>query len=304
MKWIVGVSIIAIAMGWAATSTIPAAAISIDETALKFLPPETEGIAFIDVAALRDAPLVQETLKGKPLGLPKGFGDFAAATGFDPQRDVDKVTIGKIGAREPLVIVQGRIDKFKVEQYLRDKGKEPEGYLGQTLYHDGDGAFVVLNDIALMGHTDAVKKAIDQMQLPGSVPLRSDLMAAIQTIEAGSQVWAIGDFSIRDLGAAGVRGPAPALEMLKSLKGGTYHMRIDTGVHARATGSFADAESAKNLGDMARGLLAVVKLQVAKQQPDLLRVLDGIQVSNSGAILTVSVEEPGELLSRQLRQLR
>lgn len=311
MKWIVGVSIIAIAMGWAATATIPAATISIDETSLKFLPPETQGIGFIDIAALRSAPLAKDVLaKIGPPTFEKGhFQEFSMATGLVIERDLDRVTVARVGARQTLAIAQGRIDKFKAEQFFRDKGKEAEAYRGQSLYRDGDGAFVFLDNLVLMGQADAVKQAIDQMSLPGSIPLRSDLMAAVQKIEAGSQVWAVGDFSADDLRGAGVRGPAPAVEMLKSLKGGTYQMRIDTDVHARATGNFTDADSAKNLGDMARGLLAVVKLQVAKQQPDLLRVLDGIQVSSNDTTLTVRIEESGELLkklqdSRQLRELR
>ena len=41
MKWVMGISIFAIAMVWAATAMMPApAAISIDEVSLKFMPPE------------------------------------------------------------------------------------------------------------------------------------------------------------------------------------------------------------------------------------------------------------------------
>lgn len=310
MKSIVGGSMIVIAMvmGWAATATIPAAAISIDETSLKFLPPDTQGIAVIDVAALRNAPLVQEAMKNGGLGFPPGFVDFALATGFDPTKDLDKVTVGKVGVRDGLVIAQGRIDKFKAEQFFRDKGKESEAYLGQTLYRDGDGAFLLLDNIVVMGPIDAVRKAIDQMQLPGSVPLRSDLLAAIHTIDAGNQIWAVGDFSVQDLGTAGFPGPAQALEILKSLQGGTYQMHIDTDVHALATGNFADADSARNLSDIARGLLALGKLQVAQKQPDMLHILDGIQITSSGPKLTVQIDESGDLLkklqknSRQFRE--
>ena len=63
MKWIVGLSMIAIAMGWVATATVPAAPVSIDPTSLKFLPQETTGVAVIDVAGLRGAPLVQTQLE-------------------------------------------------------------------------------------------------------------------------------------------------------------------------------------------------------------------------------------------------
>ncbi len=303
MKWVLGFSImIAIAMGWAATATIPVATASIDDVSLKFLPPDTEGVAFIDVASLRNASLVQDVLNNK-LSFPRDLDEFVIATGFNPQQDIDKVTVGKVGTRDGLIIVQARFDKFKVEQFLKDKGKQPQAYLGQTVYADGDGAFVILDNVVVLGQLNAVKKAIDQMQLPGSLPLRGDLVSAIQTIEAGNQVWAAGDFSVNDLSNLGVRGPAPALEMLKSLRSGTYQMRVDTGIHARGIGNFADAESAKNITDLVRGALAIAKMQVAKQQPDFIQVLDGIQVSNSGLTLTVRVEESGELL-KKLKDLK
>src|SRR4030095_6175856 len=261
MKWVLGAaSIFAIAMGWAATTTIPAATVSTDDAIFKFLPPDTQGIVFIDVAALRNASFVRDVLKDQKVTPPRGWDEFVKATGTNPELDIDKVTIGKLNASDALVILQGRLDKFKIEQYLKDKGKHPQAYLGHSLYLDGDGAFVLLDNIALLGKLNAVKKGIDQIQLPGSSPLRRDLMAAIQTIEAGNQVWGVGDFSVNDLGTLGVRGPAPAVEMLKSLKSGTYQMRVDSGIHARAIGNFADSESAKNIGDLARGAIAVAKM--------------------------------------------
>jgi len=304
MKWFLGASIsIAIAMGWAATVTIPAATASIDDASLRFLPPDTQSVAVIDVAALRNSSLMQDVFNRKDL-LPAHWAVIMAGTGFDPQRDLDKITVAKIGTRDSLAVVQARFDKFKVEQYLKDHvNSEVEVYLGQTLYREGESAYVLLDNTALGGQASAVKKAIDQMQLPGSQPLHSDLMAAIQTIEAGNQVWAAGGLSVNDLSNVGVRGPAPALEMLKSLRNGTYQMRVDSGIHARGVGNFADAESAKNVSDLARGLIAIAKSQVAKRQPELLQALDGIEVSNSGAKLTVRVEESGDLL-KKLKDLK
>jgi len=303
MKWLLGVSMIAIVMGWVAIMTIPAATVSIDDASLKFLPPDTKGVVFIDVAALRSSPLVQDILKDKSLGGPGRWGDFVIATGMDPERDVDKVTIGQLNGKDGLIIVQGRINKFKMEQFLKDKGKESQTYLGQTLYRDGNGTFVILDNLVLLGQVDGVKKAIDQMQLPGSPPLRGDLAAAIQTIEAGNQIWGVGDFSVDDLGNLGVRGPAPAVDMLKSLKNGTFQMHVDTGIQVRAIGNFSDPESAKSIGDLVRGAVAVAKLQVAKQQPDMVKLLDGFQVTNSGTTLTFRIEESGELL-KKLKDLR
>ncbi len=296
MKWIVGVSVIAIAMGWAATMTIPAATVTLDEAALKYFPPETRSIAYIDVAGLKTAPLVQEAL-GKITELPPPIADFANQTGFDVKQDLDRVTIGNLGPRETLAVVEARFDKFKVEQFIKDKGGESETYLGRSIYRDHDGAITVLDGVILAGQIDAVKKALDQATLPGSLPLKAELLDAVRTIEAGNQIWAVGDFSINDLPPVGIRGPAPAVEMLKSLRGGTYQMRIDQDVHVRAMGNFADADNARNLSETARGLIAIAKLQVAKQ-PELLHALDGVQVSNSGLSITVRVDESGDLLKK------
>ena len=304
MKWFLGALIfIEIAMGRAATATIPAATASIDDASLRFLPPDTRSVAVIDVAALRNSPLMQDVFNRKDL-LPAHWAVIMAGTGFDPQRDLEKITVAKIGPRDSLAVVQARFDKLKVEQYLKDHVRsEVEVYLGQTLYREGESAYVLFDNTALGGQARAVKKAIDQMQLPGSQPLHSDLIAAIQTIEAGNQVWAVGDLSVNDLSNVGVRGPAPALEMLKSLRNGTYQMRVDSGIHARGVGNFADAESAKNVSDLARGAIAIAKSQVAKRQPELLQALDGIEVTNSRATLTVRVEESGDLL-KKLRDLK
>jgi hypothetical protein len=308
-KWIIGASMIAIAMGWVATATIPAATVTIDPTSLKFLPAETQGVAVIDVAGLLNAPLVQDTLKSNAT-LPPNLQEFIDQTGIDPRTDISTVTAARLGQKDAFFVVQGKIDKFKVQQFLTQQGSQPEAYLGQTIYYHNDEAIAILDNVVLMGQADAVKKALDQMQIPGSAPLRSDLMAAIQTIVAGNQVWAVGDFSIGDL-PSGVRGPAPALDMLKSLQGGTYQMRVDSDVHARATGNFADADSAKNIQALASGAIAIAKIQLAKQQPDLLHVLDGIQVSTSGTTLVVQIDESGTLLKKMsshglngLRELR
>lgn len=297
MKWMLGVSILAVTMGWAAMATIPVAAVSVDEASLKFLPPETRGIVVVDVAALRNAPLVQDMLKQQVQG-PKAWDDSISRTGVDPARDIDRITIAKISAQDGLVIAQGRIDKFKVEQAMKDSGKVMDAYLGQIIYRDGENGVLMLDNAVVLGQFNAVKKAIDQMQLPGAQPLRSDLAAAIQSIEAGNQIWGVGDFSGTDLGLIGIRGPAPVIEMLKAIRNGTGQVRVDTGIHARGTATFADAESAKNLSDLVSGALAIAKLQIAKQQPDMLQVLDGVQVTSSGNMLTVRVEESGELLKK------
>jgi hypothetical protein len=298
MKWIVGASILALTLGWVGTATIPAATVTPDESVLKYFPAETKGIAFIDVASLRSAPLVKNALdQGWLQQLPPGVNDFMGSSGFDIRRDLDRVTVGTIGPRERLIVAEARYDKFKAEQYAKDRGSEPETYLGRSIYRSGDGAVTFLDNIVFFGTENAVKQALDRITYPGGVQISSDLMGAIRTIEAGSQIWGVGKSFDLTLPVGELR-QTPALQIFQSLQRGTYQMRIDRDIHVRALADFSDANTASNLADMARGFIAVAKLQAAKQQPDLVQVLDGIQVSNSGATVTAQIEEPGDLLTK------
>jgi hypothetical protein len=298
MKWFIGVSILATALGWAGTMTIPAATVAPDEATLKYFPPETQSIAFVDVAALRNAPLVQDALKSGQFQTPQNFQEIIDKTGFDIRRDLDTVTVGSINTRERLIVANAHYDKLKVEQFLRDSGNSFETYLGRDIYRVGDGEVALVDNIVLFGTGNALKSAIDRITYPGPSQIGSDLLDAIKTIEAGNQIWAVSNAPQQTMLPPGINESTPAVKILKTVRGGKYQMRIDRDVHARATANFVDAESARNLADMARGFIAVTKLQIAKQQPDFLPVLDGIQVSNSGSSVVAQIDESGDLLMK------
>ena len=188
---------------------IPAQTITPDQAILKLFPPETQGIAFFDVAALRNASLVQDVLAQRafPPKLADRLAELEAATGFKPEQDVDRVTVGRLGAREMLAIVEARYDRFKFEQFLNDKGMQSEAHMGRAVYSYEKFAVSLIDNLIIAGNKDGVTKAIEQLSLPGGVVLRSDLVSAIRTIESGNQVWGVGQFSIDQLPP---RVPAPA----------------------------------------------------------------------------------------------
>jgi len=138
MKWLLGVTAIAVIVGIVATISVPAQTVTPDEATLKLFPPETQGIGFVDVAGLRGSPLFQDlVLSNLPKRLPDDLNKFITTTGFDIQRDVDRITAGRIGGKDVLVVVTARYDKFKVEQFVKDKAEnhiETETYLGRVIY--------------------------------------------------------------------------------------------------------------------------------------------------------------------------
>jgi len=298
MKWICGASILALTLGWVGAATIPAATIRPDESILKYFPSETKGVAFVDVASLRSAPLVQSALdEGRLPSLPPGVNAFMESTGFDIRRDLERVTIGTISGQDRLIVAEAHYDRIKAERYAMERGAETETYLGREIYRNGEGAWAFLDSVILVGTQKSVKQGLDRITDSSGVQINSDLLDAIRTIETGNQIWAVGKAMELNL-PAGALSQTPLAQILQLLRRGTYQMSVDRDIHARAIADFTDTNTATNLADMARGLIAVGKLQVAKQQPDLVRVLDGIQVSSSGSTVTAQIEEPGDLLMK------
>jgi hypothetical protein len=305
MKWILGITAVALVVGLVATMTVPAQTIRPDETILRLFPSETTGIASIDVAGLRGSPLFNDMIMRKlPAQLPHEMNQFVQATGFDIERDVDKVTLGRIGQHDGLVIVQARYDHFKVEQFIQDRANDirTETYLGRVIYtgdRDGDAHSGVsfIDNLIIAGNLGAVKQAIDRMvpAPPPSVVQNAELMDEIRTIESGNQVWAVGKL---DLGPMVNRVPPEKIrEMAGSLQSGTYAMRLDQDVHVKATGRFGSEDMAKATGDTLRGFVAMAKLQVS-QEENMTRLLDGLSVENSGESMTLTFNATGDLLKK------
>jgi len=315
MRWILGVTAVAVLVGVVATMTVPAQTITPDEGTLKLFPPETTGIAVVDVAGLRGAPLFNELIMQKlPSQFPGELNEFIQATGFEIPRDVDKVTVGHINQRDMLAIVQARYDHFKVEQFVQDKAHDvvTETYAGRVIYRGGnaqaddrEGGVAFIDGLIIAGNIAAVKQAIDRMvpSAPPSIVQNGDLMNEIRTIESGNQIWGVGKLDLGPVVNNAPAGPAEKFkEMAGSLKTGTYQMRIDQDVHVKATGSFGSAEMAKATGDTLRGLLSIARLQVSQEQT-LTQLLDGVSVENTAEKMTVTVNASGDAL-KQLQQMK
>jgi hypothetical protein len=303
MRWILGLSAFAVVFALAATMTVPAQTITPDQATLKLFPPEATGVASIDIAELRNSQLFKDLApQGK---YPGGAKDFIEATGFQPERDVDQVTVAKIGKKEFVAIVRARYDHFKVEQFVKDRGADIEAYLGRTLYiprrsesSEMQVAVSFLDDVIVAGNIASVKQVIDRLAAPAASILdNSEVMAGIRGIEYGNQIWAVGKFDLDAIPPEVASIPSPVLEVVKGFKGGSYQMRLDTGVHVKAIGNFTDDQAAKSTADLVRGLLAVARLQVYKQ-PDLVSLLEGVRIDYAGISMTVRFDGDGELLKK------
>src|SRR4029078_5850806 len=118
-------------------------------------------------------------------------------------------------------------------------------------------------------------------------------MDMIRRVETGNQVWVVGS------NAGSLTGLVPAppefQNLLTSITSGSYQIRIGQDVHVKAIGNFSSNESARNSADMLRRLVALARTQTA-QQHDVLQLLDGVRIEDTGNLMTIQIDAPGDLL--------
>jgi hypothetical protein len=90
-------------------------------------PPNSTFVLYADVAALRQAPLVQKAIaSAQPPAPDRDYQEFAQSTGFDYERDVDHVMIAGSTdgtAARTMAVAEGRFDQKKIAEYALRTGK-------------------------------------------------------------------------------------------------------------------------------------------------------------------------------------
>ena len=94
------------------------------------LPAGAPTLAYVDLAAVRASSFYQHRPDKGPIALPnQDYADFVRSTGFDFEKDLDRVVIASWPApsikeqTKNVVIADGRFDRAKIRDYATRKGK-------------------------------------------------------------------------------------------------------------------------------------------------------------------------------------
>jgi hypothetical protein len=95
--------------------------------AARIAPADSNLVLFADMAALRASPLLEQFKSFVPSPTPDpDYAAFMLASGFDYQRDLDKVLVASHqvdGKTEVVAIAEGRFDRQKIRTYALANGK-------------------------------------------------------------------------------------------------------------------------------------------------------------------------------------
>jgi hypothetical protein len=97
------------------------------ETALELLPSDTNSVVYVELTQLRGSPFIAalRDWAPQPQQLDPGYEKFLTATGFDYERDLDRIAIAAIkrGSQSTFLAVgDGRFDRKKINAYVSQYG--------------------------------------------------------------------------------------------------------------------------------------------------------------------------------------
>ena len=120
------------------------------------------------------------------------------------------------------------------------------------------------------------------------------------------QIWGVtaGDSNYISENMTGSSGAPDLGRIFRSLQNTSFEADLRNGLKGSAEGSCASAQDAKNLADGARGMVGMARLKTPDNQPELLRVWDGIKVEQADRKITLTVDVGQDLIDQILKLIQ
>lgn len=268
-----------------------------------YLLPDGNVLAYINFT-----PMHFMSMDTRPFTSAPEYQQFVNETGLRVDRDLDNIAIsahadGSLGG-DVAIIVTGTFDQQRLSGYVQKQaGVQTETYGGKTIFSTSQinqtTRFCVLNSkmVALtVGPTaDSMRAIIDKSSGSGSAPYLFD--SYYSDVPFASTMWAI----VRVPGSA-VTDPAPSGLNLSFLKNSVtiVSVRYTGSLHLRVEFIAENQADAANLFQSVNGLVAMSKLAGRPRQndPDVIAVMNSLEVKQDGKHVVVSVVVPQELLQK------
>jgi hypothetical protein len=147
----------------------------------------------------------------------------------------------------------------------------------------------------LAGTRPELLGAIDR-KLGGGPSLTSNtaLLSRAQAISGTHQVWAVssrpGQLVNRNLPRGGNAQASNFARIFSTMSDTSLALDLSGGLELRAQGLCQSGQDAKTLADAVRGLVALGRLSASEKEPEMMNVLDGIQVEERNNELAIKVK--------------
>lgn len=268
---------------------------------LAFVPADAAVVAYANVQEVMVSELRQRLRKLEPDAADRN--EFEEKTGVDVERDIDAVVAalmpdGAAAADDhdgrPLVVARGRFDQVRIEGLAREHGGEVADYQGvRVIAHtEGDKSMAIgflEPGVLALGSRDAVHGAIDAKRTGRNVLSNTEMMRLVSELDPNN-AWAVGRF---DAVARSSNLPGELQQRMPTLSWFSAAGHLNGGITGTLKAEAKDDEAARNLRDMLRGVVAMVRLQ-ADGKPELRSLIDSLQLGGEGKTVALAFSVPAE----------
>ena len=252
------------------------------------VPPDTTLLVGLRVENLVKTPLYQKYLSGGKIRI---IDKFARGTGINPEKSLWNLLLVSNG-RDSFVLGRGKFADELMAPDFSKKGVARFGYKGLTLFGDEQQAMLMVNSSTIaMGDTPTLRTLVDARTSFRGLPER--LNALTKEVPHETQLWGVFAGGTVDVPLTG--NLENVTKVLGMLSDGTFYFDFTNGVNGTMTGIAATAKDAQQTHDGLVGFLGIGRMMAPKNQPELARALDGIQVTQDGQRVSVKIAESDEL---------
>jgi len=293
MRWI-GIAILCAAL--AGCQARKSASLHIDPALEALVPADAVVVVGANLDAIRDTPVYQKLLAGLPL---PQLEAFAQQTGLDPRKDLSQFLIASDG-KHALFLARGKFHTADLEARLESKGAARFTYKKYRFFGNEQGAIFFLDDsTAIAGPANDLRALIDHRAGRGLPPALRDLL---RTLPADDQMYAAlsGGLKGFDLPVPRDSNLGNVAQVLDSVDSATLGLNLSHGIDAVALVNCKTERDAKFIHDMVKGVVGFGRLNTPDNQPELLKLYDGIQVTEQQSQAKVTASIPADLADRFL----
>jgi len=278
----------------------------IDNVLIRMVPPGVTSLVGANMTGMKATAFYKKLVEQQRM---PQVDTFAAETGFDPRRDVRELLYagtpqgGVLLARGHFQITKTSAKLKLVRHGVYNIWTQPPSEKESTIA----GFCVLDNTLAVAGELKAIEAALDEWATKGAHKSAQPLLALGKGIAPATQLWGISTGFATFLASTLPKGPGRGgidfSKIFTGMKSSWFQSDFSSGLRIDLHGITATDADATSLRDMARGLIGFGRLNSPENQPELLKLWDGITADQTGASITIKVDIAPALLDRLVQML-
>ena len=278
-------------------ASLMTAAPRVDNVLLKMVPPGTTSLVGARMDVLKTTDFYRKMVAARKL---PQIDKFAEESGFDPRRDVRELVYAE-APEGSVLLARGN---FRVNEALLKNGKTTRHGRYQIVGQGTSGVCILDPTLAAAGEIPAIEAALDEWT-SGQHTAAQSLMAHLKTVDERSQLWGFSQ------GAAGflannIPNTNSGIDFSKIFRGlddTWFQADFSMGLRAEVHGTTATEKDALNLKDAVKGLVGLGRLYTPDQQPELIKLWDGILVEQVNRSIVIRADIAQDLIERLIQML-